>query len=59
MKTASDNLSVQVEAFGPTAPQMEAVGRRILEHEAVRRAVGTGKHRLLSMELIDAHSTRP
>ena len=29
-------------------------GRRILEHEAVRRAVGSGKHRLLKMELIDA-----
>jgi len=54
MTTASENISVQVEAFGPTAPQMEAVGRRILEHEAVRRAVGTGKHRLLNIELIDA-----
>src|SRR5690242_2026366 len=54
MTTASENISVQIETFGPTAPQMEAVGRRILEHEAVRLAVGAGKHRLLNVELIDA-----
>lgn len=27
--TASENLSVRTEAFGPTAPQMEAIGMRI------------------------------
>jgi hypothetical protein len=48
-----EKLSIQIESFGPTAQQMEDIGRRILQHDSVRRSVGIGKHRLLNIELID------
>lgn len=50
---ADDRLSIDIQPFGPTAAQLDELGRGLLRNDAVRSALGRNKHRLVSIEAVD------
>lgn len=49
----TDKLRVKVEPFGPDPKTLAKIGRTVLRHNAVRKVVGQGKHRLLAVEAVE------
>jgi Copper amine oxidase, enzyme domain len=53
MSNITEELNIAVEPFGPTAVQLDEIGRTVLHHESVKKIMCEGKHRLLSVEAVD------
>src|SRR5262249_14883752 len=49
----TDRLRVKVEPFGAGGKDLAKIGRAVLRHDAVRKLVGQGKHRLLAIEAVE------
>ncbi len=48
-----DGLKLDIEPFGPTTDDMDGIAATVLASAELRRAVGDGLHRLLSVAAID------
>lgn len=46
-------LKVKVTPFGPTREELQAIGKRVLTLESVRKYIGRSKARLLYVEALD------
>ncbi len=46
-------LKIGVKAFGPSPDELATLGRTILSNVAVQKTLGKGRHRLLSVQLVD------
>lgn len=50
---ANDALHLDIVPSGPSAEQLEETGRRVLQHDDVRKTVGREKYRLLGIEALE------
>jgi len=50
----ADDLSISLKPFGPSPADLDAIGARALKNPAVRKSLGRARHRLLSVEAVDA-----
>jgi hypothetical protein len=50
----ANDFSISLRPFGPSPANLDAIGARVLTNPAVRKSLGRAKHRLLSVEAVDA-----
>ena len=52
------DFTFQVELAGPTPEEFSELGQAVMANEAVRKALGKARHRLLGIELLDDSSDK-
>src|SRR4051812_40442970 len=53
MAEVDNSVQVHVTPFGPTPQHLAEIGRSVLLHDAVKKMIGRGHHRLFGVEAVD------
>ncbi|MGH8526673.1 MAG: hypothetical protein ACREXY_21430, partial [Gammaproteobacteria bacterium] len=52
-RTKSEELSVKIQSFGPSAEQVQALAQSVTKHPTIQKYLAKTRHRLLRIDLLD------